>query len=157
MCIRDSINPVDVWEAHKSRSVLLVSVCRLPGMLRSHDLSCLAVFGGLPDGSWTCSGAPKALLGGSWKLLGALEASQVTIHRPCRCLGGSQVTICRACQCLEASQNAPKSRSIVPVGVWRPLRGLRHLSTWLRPGFDPASAHLIDGGLGPALKASLEA
>ena len=48
------------------------------------------------------------------------------IHQPCRCLGGSQVTICRACRCLEASWNGPKSRSIVPVGVWRPPRLLRH-------------------------------
>ena len=89
-------------------------------MLRSHDLSCLSVFGGLPDGFLTCSGAPQALLGGPWRLLGALEACKIKIHRPDRCLGGSQVTICRACQCLEASRNAQKSRSIVRVGVWRP-------------------------------------
>ena len=49
-----------------------------------------------------------------------VKSPQGTIHRPCRCLGGSQVTICRACQCLESSRNALKSRSIVPVGVWRP-------------------------------------
>ena len=66
-----------------------------------------------------CSGAPQAPLGGSWRLLGALGACKIKIHRPCRCLGGSQVTICRACRCLEASRNALKSRSIVPVGVWR--------------------------------------
>ena len=74
----------------------------------------------LSDGFLTCSGAPQAPLGGSWRLLGALGACKIKIHRPCRCLGGSQVTICRACRCLEASRNAPKSRSIVPVGVWRP-------------------------------------
>ena len=87
---------------------------------KRQDLSWLSVFGGLPDGFLTCSGAPQAPLGGSWGLLGALGACKIKIHRPCRCLGGSQVTICRACRCLEASRNAPKSRSIVPVGVWRP-------------------------------------
>ena len=71
-------------------------------------------------GFLTCAGAPQALLGGSWELLEALGVCKIKIHRPCRCLGGSQVTICRACRCLEASRNAPKSRSIVPVGVWRP-------------------------------------
>ena len=158
---------------HQDPSALFVF-----GRLTNRDLPCLSVSGTplearwdlfglsgrlteipcrLSDGFLTCSGAPQAPVGGSWRLLGALGACKIKIHRPCRCLGGSQVTICRACQCLEASQNAPKSRSIVPVGVWRPLRGLRHLSTGLRPGFDPASAHLIVGGLGPALKASLEA
>ena len=68
----------------------------------------------------TCLGAPQAPLGGSWRLLGAIGACKIKIHRPCRCLGGSQVTICGACRCLEASRNAPKSRSIVPVGVWKP-------------------------------------
>ena len=114
------IGPVGVWEAHKSRSDVPVGVRRPPRMLRSHDLSCLAVFGGLPGGFLTCSGAPQAPLGGSWRLLGALAAPQVTIHRSCRCLGGSQLTICRACRCLEASRHAPKFRSIVPGGVWRP-------------------------------------
>ena len=115
-----SIGPVGVWEAHKSRSVVPVGVWKPPGMLRSHDLSCLSVFGSLPDGFLTCSGAPQAPLGGSWRLLAALGACKIKIQRPCRCLGGSQITICRACRCLEASRNAPKSRSIVPVGVWRP-------------------------------------
>ena len=89
-------------------------------MLRSHDLPCLAVFGGFPDGFWTCSGFPKAPLGRPWRLLGALEVCKIEIHPPGRCLGGSQVTICRACACLQASRNAPKSRSIVPGGVWTP-------------------------------------
>ena len=88
------------------------------------------------DGFLTCSGAPQAPLGGSWRLLGALGACKIKIHRPCRCLGGSQLTICRACRCLEASRNAPKSRSIVPVGVWRPPRGLRDLPNHLRRTFD---------------------
>ena len=74
----------------------------------------------LRHGFLPCSGAPQAPLGGSWRLLGALGACKIKIHRPCRCLGGSQVMICRACRCLEASRNALKSRSIVPVGVWRP-------------------------------------
>ena len=104
-----SIGLVGVWEAHNSRSVVPVGVWRLPGMLRSHDLSCLSVFGGLPDGFLTCSGAPQASLVGSWRLLGALGACKIKIHRPCRCLGGSQVTICRACRCLEASRRARKS------------------------------------------------
>ena len=68
----------------------------MSGRLTTHDLSCLSVSGSLP------------------------ECSEVTIYRACRCPGGSQVTICRACRCLEASRNALKSRSIVPVGVWRP-------------------------------------
>ena len=110
----------------------------------------------LSDGFLTCSGAPQAPLGGSWRLLGALGACKIKIHRPCRCLGGSQVTICRACRCLEASRNVPKSRSIVPVGVWRPPRGLRDLPNHPRPTFDPPSTHLIVGGLGPALLRSLD-
>ena len=89
-------------------------------MLGSHDLSCLSVSGGLPDGFLTCSGAPQAPRGGSWRLVGALGTCKSKIHSPCRCLGSSQVTICRACRCLEVSRNALKSRSIVPVGVWRP-------------------------------------
>ena len=44
------IGPVGVWEAHNSRSVVPVGVWRPPGMFRSHDLSCLSVFGGLPGG-----------------------------------------------------------------------------------------------------------
>ena len=68
----------------------------------------------------TCSGAPQAPLGGSWKLLGVLGACKIRIRRLFRCLGGSQLTICRACRCLEASRNAPRSRSIVRGGVWRP-------------------------------------
>ena len=56
--------------------------------------------------------------------MGALGACKIQIHRPCRCLGGSQVTIGRACRCLEASRHALKSRSIVPVRVWRPQRWL---------------------------------
>ena len=46
------IGPVGVWEADKSRSVVPVGVWRRPGMVRSHDLLCLSVFGGLPG----CSG-----------------------------------------------------------------------------------------------------
>ena len=68
----------------------------------------------------TCSGDPTAPLEGSWRLLGALGACKIKINRTCRCLGGSQVMICRACRCLEASRNAPQSRFIVPVGVWKP-------------------------------------
>ena len=101
------------WNGPKSRSIVPGGVWRPPRLLR--------------HGVLTCSGAPQASLSGSWKLLGALGACKIKIHWPCRCLGGSQVTICRACRCLEASRNAPKSRSIVPVGVWRPpgeLRGI---------------------------------
>ena len=47
------IGPVGVWEAHNSRSVVPVGVWRLPGMLRSHDLLCLSVFGGLRGGHET--------------------------------------------------------------------------------------------------------
>ena len=125
------------------------SALSVSGRLTTHDLSCLSVsggfpecsevtiyracrclggFGGLPDGFLTCSGAPQAPLGGSWKLLGAFGACKIKIHRPCRCLGGSQLTICRACRCLEASRNAPKSRSIVPVGVWEGLEASRMAS-----------------------------
>ena len=46
---------VGVWEADKSRSVVPVGVWKPPGMLRSHDLSCLSVFGGFPEsdeGDW---------------------------------------------------------------------------------------------------------
>ena len=68
----------------------------------------------------TCSGAPQAPLGGPWRLVGVFGACQIEIHRPCRCQGGSQVTISRACRCLEASRDAPKSRSVVPGGVWTP-------------------------------------
>ena len=104
--------------ALNSRSIVPVSVWRPPRMFW--------------HGFLTCSGAPQAPLGGSWRLLGALGACKIKIHRPCRCLGGSQVTICRACRCLEASRNAPKSRSIVPVGVWRPPRVLRGRLTSVR-------------------------
>ena len=85
------------------------SALSVSGRLTSHDPSCLSVSGGLP------------------------ECSEVTIYRACRCLGGSQVTICRACRCLEASRHAPKSRSIVAVGVWRPPRVLRELFAGVRP------------------------
>ena len=74
----------------------------------------------LSDGFLTCSGAPQVHFGGSWRLWEALGVCKIKIHRFFRCLGGSQLTICRACRCLEASQNALKSRSIVPVGVWKP-------------------------------------
>ena len=111
------------WNALKSGSIVLVGVWRLPRVLR--------------HGFLTCSGAPQAPLGGSWRLLGALGACKIKIHRPCRCLGSSQVTICRACRCLEASLNAPKSRSVVLVGVWRPSRVLRHRSTGVRPAYGP--------------------
>ena len=47
-----SICPVGVWKAHKSRPVVPVGVWRPPGMLGSHDLSCLSVFASLPG----CSG-----------------------------------------------------------------------------------------------------
>ena len=43
-----SSSALSVWEPHKSRSVMPVGVWRRPGMVRSHDVSCLAVFGGLP-------------------------------------------------------------------------------------------------------------
>ena len=58
------IGPVGVWEAHKSRSVVPVSVWRPPRMLRSHDLSCLSVFGGLPgcyEGDWRGFGGPNRM------------------------------------------------------------------------------------------------
>ena len=92
-------------------------------------------------------------LGGSWGVLGACK---IKIHRLCRCLGGSQITIRRACGCLEASWNVPKSRSVVPVSVWRPPSVLRShnlscLSVFggplggydtFRTPFDPAAAQL---------------
>ena len=129
--------------ALKSRSIVPVGVWRSPRVFR--------------HGFLTCSGAPQAPLGGSWRLLGGLGACKIKLHRRCRCLGGAQITICRACRCLEASRNALKSRSIVPVGFWRPPRGLRGIPNHLRRTFDPPSTHLIVGGLGLALQASLEA
>ena len=56
------IGPVGVWEAHNSRSVVPVGVWRPPGMLWSHDLSCLSVLGGLPwgyEGFRTTFGPPN--------------------------------------------------------------------------------------------------
>ena len=102
--------------ARKSRSIVPVGVCKPPRLLW--------------HGFLTCSGVPQAPLGGSWRPLGAVGACKSKIHRPCRCLGGSQVAICRACRCLEASRNALKSRSIVPVGVWRLPGELRDLPTF---------------------------
>ena len=127
------IGPVGVWEAHKSRSVVLVSVWRLPRMLRSHDLSCLSVFGGLPGGVWRPPGWLLHVFGSStsssWRTLEVLGGSRslqnqdssalsvsgrLTSHDlSCLSVSGglpkcSEVTIYRACQCLEASQGATR-------------------------------------------------
>ena len=115
---------------------------RLLELAKSQFIGLVGVPGRLFDGFLTCSGASQAPHGGSWRLWGVLGACKIKIHWPCRCLGSSQLTICRACRCLEASRNAPKSRSIMPVGVWRPPRGLRDLPNHLRRAMHPASTQL---------------
>ena len=74
------------------------------GRLTSHDLSCLSVFGGLP------------------------ECSEVTIYRACRCLEASRMASSRVRErhkpLLEdlgrswGLSEPAKSRFIGPVGVW---------------------------------------
>ena len=75
------IDQVGVWEAHNSRSVVPVSVWRLPRMLRSHDLSCLSVFGGLPGGVWSPPGWLLHVFGSStsssWISLESLGGSRM--------------------------------------------------------------------------------
>ena len=77
------IGPVGVWEAHKSRSVVPVGVWRPPGMLRSHDLSCLSVFGGLPGSYGTLRRT------NDWPSRWGVGARHSKIFRSLECLEGS--------------------------------------------------------------------
>ena len=52
-------------------------------------------------------GSSTSFFGGSWR---NQDSSALSVSG----------RLTSACRCFEASQNAPKSRSIVPVGVWRP-------------------------------------
>ena len=100
------------WRLWEALGVCKIKIHRACRCLRScqraprgsprHDPSALSVFGRLTNHDLSC-----LLMSG-----GVPECSEVMI--------------CRACRCLEASRNALKSRSIVPVGVWRPPRVLRH-------------------------------
>ena len=94
------------WRLWEALGVCKIKIHRACRCLRScqraprgsprHDPSALSVFGRLTNHDLSC-----LLMSG-----GVPECSEVMI--------------CRACRCLEASRNALKSRSIVPVGVWRP-------------------------------------